>query len=143
MMKKLTNETLIFVLGAVVVTIGVCYFLFGKKNVETMKHQALPPSHPAVQAQRQRKPTLVLFYADWCGNCTAMKPAWNEAADKLNGKVDTLKLDYETHKEEMKKAGIKGFPAMRLYSQGFPDGPYTDYKGDRSTNSIIDFALSN
>ena len=26
---------------------------------------------------------VVLFYADWCGHCNAMKPEWNKAVKKL------------------------------------------------------------
>ena len=84
------------------------------------------------------EPTMVLFYADWCGHCTKLKPVWEEAATKANADTTRMiKIDVggknPEHKEVMKKYQIDGFPTILVFENGTP----TPYKGDRSVDSFL------
>jgi thiol:disulfide interchange protein len=84
------------------------------------------------------EPTMVLFYADWCGHCTKLKPTWEQAATQAN--IDTtrmIKIDVggkdPEHKDLMKKYQIDGFPTILVFQNGTP----VSYKGERSVDSFL------
>lgn len=84
------------------------------------------------------EPTMVLFYADWCGHCTKLKPTWEQASKQAN--TDTtrmIKIDVggksPEHKELMKKYQIDGFPTILVFQNGTP----APYKGERSVDSFL------
>lgn len=84
------------------------------------------------------EPTMVLFYADWCGHCTKLKPTWEQASKQAN--TDTtrmIKIDVggktPEHKELMKKYQIDGFPTILVFQNGTP----APYKGERTVDSFL------
>ena len=94
------------------------------------------------------KPTVVLFWANGCGACSMMKEAWNEFQVK-SPDLGVISKDYEYSEfgPQMNNHNIKAFPTIRLYKGGFEieESPkdYIDYKGDRSTQSFVEFTLTN
>lgn len=88
---------------------------------------------------------LVLYYTNWCGFCKALKPTWEELAEKYHGKqvgdrpVAILKVDAEAEPEKTKDLEIKDFPTVVL----FKDGETVYYNGDRSLDSLVDFLSKN
>jgi len=90
------------------------------------------------------KPALVLFYNENCGPCRAMMNAWNEAYDILeqDGNYDIIAISSKDNMEEFKYHGVYGTPTIRFYPNGFPSEQYIQYTGNRSTESIVNFARS-
>ncbi len=73
-------------------------------------------------------PTLVKFYASWCGHCKTMAPAYDELGELLaskKNKVQIAKIDADIHKSSGQKYGIKGFPMLKWFKA---DGTVEDYK---------------
>ena len=93
------------------------------------------------------KSTLVLFFSEGCGHCRNMMPAWNQASNALlqSGQFDVLAFEETKDNSKIKQfgTGIRGFPAIRLYPEGFPSNTFIDYKGDRSADSFMKFVQSN
>lgn len=38
-------------------------------------------------------PTMIIYFAEWCGHCTRMKPVWQELATKLEGKAKVYMIE--------------------------------------------------
>lgn len=59
---------------------------------------------------------VVMFYAPWCGHCTAAAPVFQQAA--LQAPVHFARIDAAAHPEVAQSEGISGFPTIRFYSKG-------------------------
>ena len=130
----------------VILGLGILYLATRSKSnytpPPTNEPQKAPPEEPHLS------PTLVLFHGDWCGHCKKMMPAWKEACqiihEKTNGKIKTL--DFESKHPEVARWKIQGFPTIFFFPDGMPkEGNAfvaTIYKGNRSTESLVNFALS-
>merc|ERR1740124_1605821 len=79
---------------------------------------------------------FVKFYAPWCGHCKRMAPVLDEVAPKLDGKMSIAKVDCTSHKTLCERYKVKGFPTLKIYF----DGDVFDYPGERSADSILNFA---
>ena len=48
------------------------------------------------------KPTVAIFYADWCGSCKVMEPKMNEAISQLNEQSALTVVKFDLTNEETK-----------------------------------------
>lgn len=68
-----------------------------------------------------KKLVLVDFWAEWCPPCRAMAPTLHELAEKLDDKLDVVKVDVEASAENQQLAathGVQGIPNMQVYKDG-------------------------
>ena len=88
-------------------------------------------------------PTLVLFYAPWCGHCQKIKPEYDNLMKKYknNKKHRVAMINCDDHKEFSKKNGITGFPTIRYYTNPKED-KFVEYLGERSENALQNFMSS-
>jgi len=63
-------------------------------------------------------PTLVDFYADWCGPCKMVPPILKEVKETLNDRIKIIKIDTEKNREVSAKYGIRSIPTMILFKNG-------------------------
>ncbi len=58
------------------------------------------------------KPTVIDFYADWCGPCKMVAPILEELKTEYEGKIDIYKIDTEQERELAAIFGIQSIPSL-------------------------------
>ena len=64
------------------------------------------------------KPTLVDFWAEWCGPCKMVSPIVEELSNEYNGKVKVAKLDVDSNPQTATNYGIRGIPTLLMFKDG-------------------------
>ena len=87
-------------------------------------------------------PTLVDFWAEWCGPCKQIGPILEEISNEKKDLINIYKLNIDENPEIPQKYGVRGIPTLML----FKDGKLLDTKvGSLPKNSInewIDHTLN-
>ena len=150
------NNPVTIGLGVVLIVAVIVIFLLMTKSSSTpdsshqeSQHQPETDDSPPKETYiPSGKPAVVLFYGDWCGWSKKILPAWEKVKQALDatGQIEALDFEDNRDKAEIIKAaelpGFRGFPDIRFYPQGYPNGEPIVYSGDRSEESILKFAYT-
>jgi thioredoxin 2 len=63
-------------------------------------------------------PTLVDFWAPWCGPCKMMTPVLKQAASQFEPNIRILKVNTEENPQLSAKFGIQSIPTLILFKKG-------------------------
>jgi len=106
--------------------------------------EVIPERKEDIQNMLNAKiPTMILFRMQMCPHCIAMKEAWDHAKSVLTTDPGIQIAEVEYQNMNMlppSLQNIRGFPTLQIIE----DKKVTsEYYGDRSFQSILDFAISN
>lgn len=63
-------------------------------------------------------PTLVDFYATWCGPCRTLAPILDQLKSKKGQALRILKIDVDKNPAIADQLGIRGVPTLIYYKNG-------------------------
>jgi len=65
-----------------------------------------------------KTPTLVDFYATWCGPCKMMSPLLEQVSKDVGNSARILKIDIDTNRNVATQYGIRSVPTLILFKEG-------------------------
>lgn len=63
-------------------------------------------------------PTMVDFWAEWCGPCKAIAPVIESLAEEYAGKVRVGKLNVDENPKTATRYSIRGIPTLLIFNNG-------------------------
>ena len=67
---------------------------------------------------KANKPTLVDFWAEWCGPCKQIGPILEEISDEKKDLVNVYKMNIDNNPEIPQKYGVRGIPTLMFFNDG-------------------------
>ena len=67
---------------------------------------------------KSRSPTVVDFYADWCGPCRMVSPVIESLSQQYAGKVNFAKVDTDANPSLAMRCNILSIPTVMIFKGG-------------------------
>lgn len=67
---------------------------------------------------KEAKPTLVDFWAPWCGPCRAIGPILEELAGEYKDKINVVKVNVDDSPATAAQYGVRSIPTLIMVKNG-------------------------
>jgi len=64
------------------------------------------------------KPTLVDFFATWCGPCQMLSPILEEVSIEVGDTAKVLKVDVEENMDFARQYNVRSVPTLIIFKEG-------------------------
>ena len=64
------------------------------------------------------KPTLVDFWAEWCGPCKQIGPVLEEISNEMSNDIIIAKHNIDENPNQPTKYGVRGIPTLMFFKEG-------------------------
>ena len=80
---------------------------------------------------------IVDFYADWCGPCKIMAPAFEKVAGKISG-VKFAKLNVDGNQEIAGRYGVMSIPTTIVFKNGVVKDLHTGALSEKEISKLVE-----
>jgi len=84
------------------------------------------------------QPTLVDYWADWCGPCKMISPILDEVAKEYAGRLKVCKLNIDENQATPPKYGIRGIPTLMIFKNGIVEATKVGALSKSQLTAFID-----
>lgn len=84
-------------------------------------------------------PTVVDFWAEWCGPCKMIGPSLEELSEEMAGKVKITKLNIDENPDLAAQFGVRSIPTLLIFKDGEPAGMQV---GAKPKSALADWIIS-
>ncbi len=88
------------------------------------------------------QPTLVDFWAEWCGPCKMLSPVLDELATEYEGRIRIGKVNIDEHQALAAEYGIHSIPTLLLFKNGQVADQIVGFRGKRDLQNSFDRVIA-
>ena len=83
-----------------------------------MSTHAITDSNFDEKINNSQLPTLVDFWAEWCGPCKAIAPSLEELSEEMSNKLKIVKINVDENPSTSQAYSIRSIPALMIFKDG-------------------------
>ena len=109
-------------------------------NTEYVKHA--DDSNFGTVVLKEEKPTLVDFWAPWCGQCRSIGPILEELAAQYNNRVNVVKVNVDDNPATAAQYGVRSIPTLLMVKKGKVEDTQIGLLSKKQLETLLDKHLN-